>query len=119
MYLRYIPFNLENKIEFSILTGIYFSRLIHESYNYQQIIPEKILLMNAGKWYSNNDLGIVTGLELNYRLNKSFLLSMGLTGEFGLVKIYSDDPWGYISSLKDSKNIVLGIRLGITVDIPL
>lgn len=117
IYLQYKPIDINNKIEIDILVGIYYSKLIHESDNYQQIIPEAIHIPDAGKWFRNHNLGIISGLGINYRLNNKLLFNADLLSEIGFFTIYSEVPQGYIWQLKDSKNKIIGLKFGILYNI--
>jgi len=105
--------NIGNSIEAKGLAGLYYSWLIKENDNYQQIIPEYILLLKAGKWYSNHDYGLTFGLEFSIKNIKDFILNFGIIADIGLNDLYSDEPWGYIWELQDMKTKLIGFKIGL------
>jgi hypothetical protein len=118
-YLK-IPFCFEyafmdigNSVEIKGLAGLYYSLLVKENDNYQRIIPEAILLLNAGKWYSNYDYGLTFGLEFGIKNIKDFILNIGIIADIGLNDLYSDEPWGYIWELQNMKTTLIGFKIGL------
>ena len=117
LFIKYYPKKIWDKIELSLLGGVYFAKLIHESDNYRQVYDYSIWLPIVGKWYRNNDFGIIAGLGVNYRLNKNILFNLELASEMGLWKLYSQDPVYYIYKLKNARNNILGIKFGSVFEI--
>ena len=118
IYLKVRIAESMNAWELNVWSGIYLAKLIKESDNYQSVVfPLLVCVPYAGEWYTNHDMGAQLGLELNLNLSRNILFTAAASAEIGSIGIYDHDPWYYIYRLKESKNMVVGARIGIIYNI--
>lgn len=111
--LLYYELNYFDKISFSFMGGSELGFLIEANDNYQEIIINLIALPEPFEKYTKFDIALALGLGVNTNLGEKMKLCSVFKISYGLINVYPN-PWGYLKELRNSKNIIIGMSIGLT-----
>jgi hypothetical protein len=104
------------KSELIVYSGISFGIAIKRKDNYQDIIPEQILLPPAEKRYKNKDWAIPVGLNYKSELTSKVFVNFGCEYLVGLTNAFSENgpsTFGVLSEFDNSRQSRLALNIGI------
>ena len=118
MYAK-IPFAVLYRILQTSKTNLYLKAGLYAGYrtgaddNYQDVIPEEILLPGPEERYSPGDFGFLAGIGAEINLSRMLNLRISIEADRGLRNVFRNEPWGYLAGAASAKNTTVTFSFGL------
>jgi hypothetical protein len=113
LLIQYRPLK-NNQYGLSVYSGVSVGFSNHREDNYNDIIPEAILLAPSPKRYKNYDIAIPMGINLKRSLSKNLFANLGLEYMQGLTNSFTKiNKFGVLSEFSNSRLSRLSLNIGL------